>query len=402
MKRILFILFLLTLALPSHAQGRRSGDTKPATPEHHALEELLIRIPAGAQQEVYMFDLAASRRQILPLLSAKLRPADIWLAPWATAVTPHGFDLESLYLHTRNPRAALGFSPFDIDQLVGWGQPPSAPVILTGIEGAHDAIEAALNNAGLTPRDLRGQTVWHLQDDFQIDLNNRNANPFGGRLGMAQRIALTGDMLLSDRSWAGIETLISPGASLAGDADAQAILQATYALTDAGEVIHAVLVPGQPVKAPDPALLLGISEGPSMDEAIEELRARPEYTLPGLPPFLRYGIVLWQDGYRTTGALVIPYASAESAEQARGRFAALLEAGTSTVANKPFTDVLPFDRRFETIETGKRSVLVLGFEEVADRSEPVTLHTFAQNPAKRLYGMMIRRELPLLIGASPD
>lgn len=395
--RILSVVFLsLSLALPAAAEGKRPRDSGPS--RSHALADLLHRIPADAAGDVYMTDLAAARRQTDPMTRDAPSDRDRMLAPMSAAMLPPGFDRDRIAMHLDDPSAALGVSLFALGQVAGWGTLPEAPVVVTGIGGHEAAIVAALERDGLTPKDVGETQVWHIRDDFEIDIRSRSDTPFGGNLGMSQRIALAGDVLLSARSWPGIERLLDPGATLAGDADVAAISDAVHGFQGAGDVINMVLVPEQPPKMPDPGMFLSLFKDMTPAEAQKRIAELPVFRLPGLPRFLRFGMILWQDGRKTTGAIAIPYIRRDTAETARDRFTALLEAGTSPSARRGFAEILPYERRFEIVEAGNRHVLILAFVHHAEADQPVTMMTLYNNPQSRLYQMYVNRDLALLIG----
>ncbi len=397
MRVFLFLLLSLSLSLPASSQGTR-GNT-PRKPATGPLEALLTQIPLAAQGDIYLTDIAASRRQVDPLTTDAPSDDDRILAVYSSLMLPEGFGRDYLAMMLDRRTATIGFDIFGFDQMAGWGIPPDLPVIATGIEGHNAAMATRMAENGLQVRTVSGRDVWFIRDDNQMDLGARDPGPFGGHLGMAQRFVLDGDLLLYARSFGVIETLLTPGPTLESDADSAAILRAAYAF-DAGDVINVVLVPEQPAKAPDPAMVLTLADGKTAAEVEAMIAGMPEFALPGLPRFLRFGLVMWQDGRSTTGAVVIPYIRRDTAETARENFAALLTQGTSVMARRPFDELLPAERRFEIVETGGRHVLILSFTDHADPAEAVNLMTFMRNPQNRLFQMYVARDLPLLIGSS--
>ena len=396
MKRILAAL-IIALALPAHAQGSRGApDIRPGP-----LQDILARIPADASGLIYLNDLAAARRQVDPLTTDAPTDLDRALAPMSSAFLPAALDQNSLLYFPDGGKEALGFSVFELDQIAGWGAPPQAPLVATGIDRHGDAIAERLRARGFAATPTQGHTVWHLQDDFKIDIARRNDDPLTGPLGQSQRIVVDGDTLLFARGWPVMNDLLDPGATLATEPDTAAILRAGYALRGAGDLLGAVIVPFPPSGRLDPGILLQSGGNMKPEQFALLLDRMPGRDLPGLPPFLRYGLLLWQDGYDTTGAIVIPYMSRDTAETARDRFTALLDVVESPAARRSFAELLPYDRRFEIVGTEARAVLVLGFTTSADATAPVSLTTFTNTPRRRLMDMLLLREIDLLIGAGP-
>ncbi len=398
MKFILAVL-VFALSLPVHAQGSRSN--RDAAPQSGPLEDLLARIPADAAGSIYLADLAAAYRQVSPLITDT--PSDFHraLIPISSAYLPAALDQQSLARFPDGGADALGFSVFDLHQVAGWGTLPDSPLIATGVSGSRDLIAEKLAARGFEATQTHGQTVWHLLDDLEMDAALRNSDPLSAPLGRSQRIALDRGLLLFARTWPAINTLLDPGTTLATETGTASILRAGYALRGAGDLLGAVIVQEPPTRGLDPGLLLRLGADATPEEIQAELDRMPGASLPGLPPFLRYGLLLWQDGYRTTGAVVIPYIRRDTAETARERFTALLDTAESPSVKRPFAQLLPHERRFEIVPAKDRNVLVLAFTTSADRSKPVDLSTFMDNPRRMLMQMLMRRELSLLIGAAP-
>ncbi len=361
------------------------------------LIRLLAQIPAESGDMVTLHDFDAARWQIAslaigtPNLERDILPFNL------LGHAPRGFELDSILTFPDGAVDTLGFSIFDIDQMAGWGDLPAASVIVTGLDGAAAAIDAALSARDFSTTEYHSQTVWHRLDDYAIDIR-RNEEPFTGRNGASARFSLVGDDLLFARGWPEMRQLLDGGPSLADDGDAAAIIQSGYTFAGAGKFIGAVLFDSPPFRQPDSAVLpqLSIAEPGQKDPA--KRAPPPRIELPGLPVFPRYGLLLWQDGATTTGAIVISYIRRDTAEVARDNFTALLANMKVPGIDKSFDELLPPDRRFEIIETSNRAVLVLAFTQTEEITSPLKFTTFMRTPRSRLLHMVFRRDLGLLIG----
>lgn len=357
------------------------------------LQEIARHVPIDAGGEVYLVDLAASTRELGGMEIADTRAAT--LIPWTPLLTPPGFDGQFLIRGKDGFAGALGFSINDIGQMAGWRAHPETPVIIRSpaLTGRAEAIAAALTARGFETSDRGGETVWHRLDDGAVDPKRKLEEPFAGTVAQAERFVLRDDTLFFARTWDGLDRLMSGGPSLMDDADAAAILAAAYS-AGRGSVLDVLVHGPQADRVADLARTLDGKEG-----AEQTIRAYREAG-PGLPPYARHGLVLWQNGTTTTGAVLIPYADAATARTAEERFTHLLDTLISPAAGRPFRDLLPWERDFDVVETGDRAVLVLAFHYQADVANGVKIMTFMRNPRRRLYDMFVRRELDLMIGGT--
>ncbi len=387
--RVLLCLLLVAAALPGRPMAQSIGD--------RPLVAIADRVPHDAGGIVSLADLAAIRRQIgrlPPALPAEQRPP----LAFSPVHAPAALDLSGILQFPDGGRNSLGFSIFEIEQMAGWGELPEAALVMAGLARHRDAIETALTARGFGAEPVAGVTVWHLLDDGEIDIAARMSDPFRHAIGVAQRFAMDGEHLLFARDWPTIRRMLAGGTALGGDPDVTAILSAAHSVEGLGELTEILLFSDPPIGAADAASLMLRNPGMSAEELQARLAAIPGAALPGLPPYLRYGLLAWQDGADVTGAIAIPYATAAVAAGARDRFAARLAAVDSALTGRPFDDLLPGDRRFEVVETGGRAVLLLAFRDRVDIAGGVTHLTFVRTPRARLLQMVLARDLPLLIG----
>jgi hypothetical protein len=96
----------------------------------------------------------------------------------------------------------VGFEWFAaVNRSLEYGAPPYTGLILNGAFEP-EAIGAALSARGFTQTDVNGVPVWHRFEDAQVSFQDvEPADPFGGRLGMAARIAIWPEYLANSRYW---------------------------------------------------------------------------------------------------------------------------------------------------------------------------------------------------------
>jgi len=136
------------------------------------------------------------------------------------------------------------------DRSLEFGEPPGMGLLLGG-EFDRDAMATALEPRGFERRDVAGVEVWHRFEDWTISLAARElADPFGGHLGAAARIARLPGGLASGRGWGVVEAAI---AASRGDIPSLADDPVSRALADAvsepeGLLVQALLFPGRALR----------------------------------------------------------------------------------------------------------------------------------------------------------
>ena len=122
--------------------------------------------------------------------------------------------LAYLFASAGHMKDVVGFEwLLDVNCSLEFGDPPGIGLLLGG---SFDAVEigAVLENRGFSLGEIEGVPVWHRFDDMAISVAARDvADPFGGHLGAAARIALLPDVLGNTRAWPLIEAMISAGQS---------------------------------------------------------------------------------------------------------------------------------------------------------------------------------------------
>lgn len=105
---------------------------------------------------------------------------------------------------------AVGFEwLLHVDRSLEFGNPPDPGLLLQG-QFSEAAVRAALEERDFAVTDVAEVPVWHRFDDRAVSLAARDpADPFGGHIGAAARVALLGDTLANARSWSTIEGIIA-------------------------------------------------------------------------------------------------------------------------------------------------------------------------------------------------
>ncbi|MFC2105790.1 hypothetical protein ACFLS0_03465 [Candidatus Bipolaricaulota bacterium] len=160
----------------------------------------------------------------------------------------------------------------DVDRSLEFGEPPGIGILLGG-DFDVAKIGATLESRGFTLADIQGVPVWHRFDDLSISLAAREvADPFGGYLGAAARIALLSDTIGNARTWPLIEAIISAAQStqpsLADDPVYRALAEAVSASD--GLMIQALFFSGT-------ALRPASDRTQSGQESTEDLGLLPQY-----------------------------------------------------------------------------------------------------------------------------
>lgn len=193
----------------------------------------------------------------------------------------------------------------DVDRSLEFGDPPSVGLLLGG-DFDTAAIGAALQARDFSQADVSGVTVWHRFDDLAISVADRDpADPFGGHLGAAARIALLPDMLANARSWPLINGVIG---AAQGELPSLADDPAYRALAGA-------------IAAPDGLLIQALFFDGAALGAVPGDPASPGVTPPAadLGPLLPYALAVLadrQEGNDQVHLIGLVYADAPTAQAA--------------------------------------------------------------------------------------
>lgn len=114
--------------------------------------------------------------------------------------------------------ALVGFAHADVRRILQVADLPVQVLLMDMNSGVVAGIPEALMSSGYVAETRDGMPIYARGDDFNIDIRARNtADPFGGQLGMASRVALRGDRLFQTPDWAGIEAALAGQDTLAAD-----------------------------------------------------------------------------------------------------------------------------------------------------------------------------------------
>lgn len=213
--------------------------------------------------------------------------------------------LSYVFASTGQMAAAVGFEwLLDVDRSLEFGDPPDVGLLLGGDLDAA-AIGAALQARDFSQAEVSGVTVWHRFDDLAISMMDRDtADPFGGHLGAAARIALLPDMLANARSWPLINGIIGAAQgdlpSLADDPAYRALAGAITAPD--GLLIQALFFGGEALQVAGDPTQLGLT--------------LPAADLGPLPPYTLAALADRQEGSDQVHLIGLVYADAPTAQVA--------------------------------------------------------------------------------------
>ena len=164
--------------------------------------------------------------------------------------------LPYLYSSAGQMADAVGFEwLLHVDRSLEFGDPPAVGLLLGG-DFDDAAMGAALQGRGFSLTNVAEVPVWHRFADGTVSLAARDAaDPFGGHLGLAARIAVLPEMLANARSWPLIEAIISAAqgvqSSLADDPGYRALAEVIS--PPGGALIQALFLTGTALRfAGDP------------------------------------------------------------------------------------------------------------------------------------------------------
>jgi hypothetical protein len=310
----------------------------------------------------------------------------------------------------------VGFSPLQVDQALGFGHPPSDGLMLAGSFDA-DAVGGAYQaGLGLEPRDFDGMTVWCSGEDpaagFQVDpANTVPENPFGGRLGRRQPMAISDQLLMSSADLEVVLAHLSSAAgTLAGLADVPGYRAAVDAVSVDAEVLQATIAgPAAALQMTRELLsaeqVLSAESGAALEALLADYQELPVFELLILADTVT--------GDEQIARLGLVYPDAESAELAGpillGRLATF-----PSLSGRPFAEELTpasgTGPRYRLQEGTDRAVLVLEFAapkatsaEIAAMSDTEGYSGTAATPGavyRRLSNMFLRRDTSWLSTAT--
>ena len=255
-------------------------------------------------------------------------------ALWITASQglTGGIDYINFFADLAGVPEQVGFSFFDIDRAIVFDDPPQIGTVLEG-DFDPDAIAAAFEARDYLEETVRDVTVWCPNADCdgqQMDMEKINpANPFGGRLGRSEPLAVLSPTLLGESpSFDALDAIIAAkqgeNRSLADSPEYSAVAEAISA---AGSVVQTIFInPIHTVSSlPDPALLL---DAATDDDARATLEAQISET--GSLPL--YWLVAFGDVSTDTEQIALIALAYSNADIAQGAGVALKSSFETTVS----------------------------------------------------------------------
>jgi hypothetical protein len=220
----------------------------------------------------------------------------------------------------------------DVNQSLEYGTPRNVATILAGSFDA-EAVNRALEVRGFESTDVNGITVWHRFEDGEWDLEAREpADPFGGHLGMAARIAILPGYLANAGYWEMTEDMVAASSgehpSLADDPDYRALAEA---ITDPDGLLIQ-------------ALFFNLADVGSVDEdALAEVYDAVQNLAGDYSPLMPYALAVLADRQEDNDqvhliGLVYSDAAqaAAAAEEMASRISSFVAPGTDEVAALQF------------------------------------------------------------------
>lgn len=223
--------------------------------------------------------------------------------------------LRYVFMNWQDMRDTVGFEWIaDVNQALEFGAPPTIGTLLRG-DFDPATIESALSARDFAHTDVNGIPVWHRLEDAELDMDSINpADPFGGHLGMAARIAIWPDVLANSRIWEITTNII---ATAQGDQPALADDDQFRALADTitapeGLLIQAIFFDG---------IAVGMMPGDPVGMIVGETGIDPTADYGPLPLYARLVLADRQEGPDQVHLIALVYPDAEVAAAAADEIA---------------------------------------------------------------------------------
>jgi hypothetical protein len=396
---------VLALAAPMAAAGTDGQAASGAD----GLRESLARVPAalvGSDTLVGYVDhraVAAARpgaatpsslAELMALLDADDPSARLRIAAAMGIMSGQVDLLRGLFQSGPEWPTLVGFDFFDIDRQVSFGNPPAIGLVLLG-DFDPDAVGRAHEARGYVGREAAEHMVWCAPEGCEtgltVDLERRAPGvPFGGDLGRAEPVAVSGTDILSSADIGTLEAMLATAAgetpSLAERPDVAALLGAL----DPDLLLVQATLASVFVVAIDPASM--VLEGDA--DAARERFASLEQELGPLPP---WGLALLADGATADEQVVqvlLTYGSVEDAEVAAEVVPNRLGTVGGMGDRPPLTEALERvgvtgigGRVVPDAEVGAVAVIELRAPLAGDAPDP---EAGALEPSSRVYQVLLR------------
>jgi hypothetical protein len=229
--------------------------------------------------------------------------------------------LQRVFTSVEQMQAAVGFEWIaSVDRSLEFGTPPDLALILDGRFDA-DAIGAVLSARDFEETDVSGVPVWHRFEDAQVNIQDRDtADPFGGDLGMAARIAVMPPYLANSRYWDTTKSMIAAAQgdqpSLADNPNYRARAEAVTAPD--GLLIQAMFFDG--------ADLGVLPDNPGATLTGQQDAEDPTANYGPLMPYALAVLADWQEGQDQVHLIGLVYPNADTAGPAAEEVAKRIQA----------------------------------------------------------------------------
>jgi hypothetical protein len=336
-------------------------------PEQHPLLQMLALVPetGGSRQWLNYADyraMEAARGIESPTaedFESRTDLARIWLA--ASSGLNTGMRLDHFLSYLTDMPSLVGFSFFDIDQSMTFGQPPEMGTILRGNFDS-DQIAEAYSAREFSQTQEGNITLWcgpeGCESGLDTDLAGREVgNPFGGDLGRKEPLAVFSDHLLGNSpDFATVDLMIEaaqgPTISLIDLPDYQAAAQALISGTG-GNLVQAQFISPLDMVFPDIPPVFG-----EMEITPAPVGKLPLYSLAVLAD-------TWQ-GDEQTAWIVLVYNDAETAQKASDELRERLDSFVSFITRRTFSEAL------ESMSAEIRDIIIYETEDKAVMMLPIT------------------------------
>lgn len=304
-----------------------------------------------------------------------------FMAPSLMTVLAYPQSFFSYLMQAERWPQMVGFDVTAVDAILTAGAPPDVVEIYAGTPDGLDParIGPALEARGFARKDVAGVPVWARFQDYSISIADRDpADPFGGVLGQAARIAVSDGILARSAASAPIAAAIA-GSQGGPSLGAEPAVRALTASFGDDTVVQVTMFGPQ---AADPAVLL---LSPDLDPATlaEQLQALSAGGLPGYYLAALAQLAQPDGSWRTVVSLAFPDAASAEA-------AAPLMVERARAALPPDT-YARIDARVVPVDVPGFAVARLDITAAAD-----------QDPLRRLFQMLMRRDAAIwAVGTAP-
>lgn len=341
---LLLALLLLTGAFSASAQD----DDNP-------LLDMLARVPNGIAAREWLtyidYDAVINARPGAPLVQSweefealsALNGDEIKLYMNALGAIRSGPAFFARYFQQSGEMSeVVGFSLFDIQRGIEYGQPPGQVVILEG-DFDSDTIIAAHEARGYMQITEGDFTLLcpaaGCDTGAQSNLADRNlGNPFGGDLGRSQPVLLGNGLVASSTDDQALSTVAAASANEAKTlADQPDYRAAAEAVNSVGAVLQTYFISPLDVSSGSVAALF---MNPNMtQEQVEALREQLFERFDPLPQYQLITLAHTVNGNEEQAIVALTYANAGAAQTAAEVIMQRLESYTSLVTRKPFLEM---------------------------------------------------------------